>query len=148
MGQYSFAEVATTPFVQRGSVALLALRGYSLEKSIQQQNLHRLGAWMQASSCIHAFMDCQTVRVAADCKYGSLPKADCLFVQVSAYTANLGMLKVNKSVNVDILSSSSCIHMLAVCMVSMVTCERCASCLTLDVAGCPGAPLKQGDQAR
>lgn len=48
MGQYSFAEVATTPFVQRGSVALLALRGYSLEKSIQQQNLHCLGAWLQA----------------------------------------------------------------------------------------------------
>ena len=57
MGQYSFAEVATTPFIQRGSVALLALRGYSIEKSIQQQNLHRLEAWLQASSCIHALMD-------------------------------------------------------------------------------------------
>ncbi len=68
MGQYSFAEVATTPFIQRGSVALLALRGYSIEKSIQQQNLHRLEAWLQASSCIHALMDCQTVRVAANCK--------------------------------------------------------------------------------
>ena len=80
MGQYSFAEVATTPFVQRASVALLALRGYSLEKSIQQQNLHCLGAWLQASSCTHALMVCQIVRVAADCKYGSLPKADRLFV--------------------------------------------------------------------
>ncbi|DBB04187.1 hypothetical protein WJX77_003384 [Trebouxia sp. C0004] len=48
MGQYSFAEVATTPFVQRASVALLALRGYSIEKAIQQQNLQRLGAWLQA----------------------------------------------------------------------------------------------------
>ena len=148
MGQYSFAEVATTPFIQRGSVALLALRGYSIEKSIQQQNLHRLGAWLQAGSCIHAFMDCQTVSVAADCYYGSLPKADRLYVQVSRYIVNLGMLKVNISVGVDNLSSSSCIHMLAVCMASMVTCEWCASCLTPDVAGCPGAPLKQGDQAR
>lgn len=125
VGQYSFAEVATTPFVQRASVALLALRGYSIEKSIQQQNLQRLGAWLQASSCIHDLIECQILRVAGDCKHSSLPTADLVFVQVSPYIANLGMLKVKKSVDVDDLPSSSCIHMLAVCMVSMVTCEWC-----------------------
>ena len=96
MGHYSFAEVATTPFVQRGSVALLALRGYCIGKSIQQQNLQRLGAWLLASSCIHDLTDCQTVRVAADCKHGSLPKADLMSVQVSPYIANIGMLKIKQ----------------------------------------------------
>lgn len=99
VGQYSFAEVATTPFVQRASVALLALRGYSIEKSIQQQNLQRLGAWLQASSCVHAWpdlMECQIVRVAGDCEDGFVPEADRLFVQVSPYISNLGMLKVTQ----------------------------------------------------
>lgn len=46
-GSYSFAEVAATPFVHRSSAALTALRGYSLEKSIEQQKLTRLSAWMK-----------------------------------------------------------------------------------------------------
>ena len=46
-GNYSFAEVAATPFVHRSSAALTALRGYSLEKSIEQQKLTRLSAWMK-----------------------------------------------------------------------------------------------------
>lgn len=48
-GNYSFAEVAATPFVHRSSAALTALRGYSLEKSIEQQMLTRLSAWMKAA---------------------------------------------------------------------------------------------------
>ena len=54
-GQYSFAEIATTPFIHRASLALPALRGYSVQKSIEQQNLARLGAWVAVccllSSC-------------------------------------------------------------------------------------------------
>jgi len=50
-GAYSFAEVAATPFVHRASAALPVLRGYSVQKSIEQQKLTRLGAWVKAS-CI------------------------------------------------------------------------------------------------
>lgn len=48
LGEYTFAEIATTPFVQRGNVALLELRGYSIQEAIQQQKLTRLGAWFKA----------------------------------------------------------------------------------------------------
>ena len=50
LGEYTFAEIATTPFVQRGNVALLELRGYSIQEAIQQQKLTRLGAWFKVSS--------------------------------------------------------------------------------------------------
>jgi hypothetical protein len=46
-GSYSFAEVAGTPFVHRASAALPVLRGYSLDKAIQQQKLTRLDAWIK-----------------------------------------------------------------------------------------------------
>lgn len=48
-GSYSFAEVAGTPFVHRASAALPALRGYSIDKAIQQQKLTRLDAWIKAA---------------------------------------------------------------------------------------------------
>lgn len=47
---YSFAEVAATPFVQRASVALPEYRGYSLELAFKQHNLARLQAWYKAAS--------------------------------------------------------------------------------------------------
>ncbi|DBA86483.1 hypothetical protein WJX79_005726 [Trebouxia sp. C0005] len=48
-GGYSFAEVAATPFLHRASAALPALRGYSIDKAIQQQKLTRLDAWIKAA---------------------------------------------------------------------------------------------------
>ena len=48
---YSFADVASTPFVHRARVALPAHRGYSLEKVIEEEGLTRLGAWLKVSSC-------------------------------------------------------------------------------------------------
>ena len=47
--EYSFAEVAATPFVQRASVALPQYRGYSVEGAIKEHNLTRLEAWIKVS---------------------------------------------------------------------------------------------------
>lgn len=46
---YSFAEVAATPFVHRASAALPALRGFSVDKAIEQQKLTRLDAWTKVT---------------------------------------------------------------------------------------------------
>lgn len=48
--EYSFAEVATTPFLHRGAVALSAHRGYDVQKAVQLLKLQRFGAWMQVCS--------------------------------------------------------------------------------------------------
>lgn len=47
--RYSFAEVAATPFTHRARVALPVHRGYNLDKSVEQQGLTRLGAWLKVS---------------------------------------------------------------------------------------------------
>ena len=47
---YSYAEVATTPFLLRGAAALPTHRGYSLERAIQQQKAHRFEAWFKVST--------------------------------------------------------------------------------------------------
>ena len=47
LGDYTFAEVVSTPFLQRGIVALKELRGYNIRTAIRQQKLLRLGQWLE-----------------------------------------------------------------------------------------------------
>ena len=51
---YSYAEVATTPFVHRGAAALPTHRGYSLAKAFEQQKAHRFEAWVKVINACHA----------------------------------------------------------------------------------------------
>lgn len=48
--EYSFAEVATTPFVHRAAAALPTHRGYSLEKAFEQQKANRFQAWFKVKA--------------------------------------------------------------------------------------------------
>ena len=47
---YSFAEIATTPFLHRGTVALSVHRGYTVHKAVQTLKLQRFERWMQVPS--------------------------------------------------------------------------------------------------
>lgn len=49
---YSYAEVAASPFLHRALVLLPEFRGYSLETALQQQNLPRLQAWIKVSNSV------------------------------------------------------------------------------------------------
>ena len=79
LGEYSFAEVVSTPFLQRGVVALKELRGYSLRTAIQQQKLLRLGKWVEV--CLHACTSLLTTwQTLSACSTAEKRKLDLVFV--------------------------------------------------------------------
>ena len=49
--EYSYAEVAATPFFHRASIALPEYRGYSIETALQQHSLTRLQSWFKVNVC-------------------------------------------------------------------------------------------------
>ena len=50
--EYSYAEVAATPFFHRASIALPEYRGYSVETALQQHNLTRLQSWFKVNTSL------------------------------------------------------------------------------------------------
>ena len=71
--EYSYAEVAATPFFHRASIALPEYRGYSIETALQQNNLTRLQSWFKVHIClIHCML------ILSSLEYLTSYQADCL----------------------------------------------------------------------